>query len=213
MKKSKKIFIIGKRPTKLKLIITAIVAFILSLMLSNFFMVILKLEGSRIFITAIIFVLLSLLYIPTVAICTEHWDISEQYLEHYYITNYFQQLKYAINVFKNKEDIFASKIQLDQIKSIRLYWTTKLYVYSTIAHPIYFGITLKDGSIITFESLLTACNQEYIDAIKYLQDKYNIQIEDKYDLLTVLEDPKRNLVTHIDEIQKQSKRGEVRCKG
>lgn len=206
MNESKKLFIVGKKPTKLRLIITMVVSFIISLVLSNFFIIMLELKGYGLIITAIIFLIQLLFYIPTVARCSEHWDISNRYLEYYSITSYFEELKYALSVFTGKEEMFSLKILLSEVKSIKIYWTTRLSVYGTIGHPIYFGITLNDSSVITFESLITNNNKEYINAINYLRDNYNINIEDSYNLIDVLGDSNRNIVNYIDNIEKERKR-------
>lgn len=209
MKITKKTFVVGRKPTRTKLIIAEIFVLIVSLILSKFFMNLLKIEEGFIIIAPIFFILLTILYLTSFAVDSEHWDISEEYLEYYSISNFFDQIKYVINIMINREEEFALKIQLNQIKSIRIYWTSELCIYSTIAHPIYFGVTLKDGSIITFKSLVTSNNQEYIDAIKYLQDKCNIEIVDKYNILDVLGDSKINLVEYIDDILKKEKGSEV----
>lgn len=210
MERSKKIFVIGKKPTKLFVFAFAILPLCCSLLLIGFFTDYLKLGNySIIFVTAI-FLLLLFLFVPSIVRCRQYWSISEQYLELYAVTGYLQQLKYILNVFNGENDMFAFKIKLTEIKSIRLYWTTVWLIAATPMYPIYFGITLKDGSIITFESLVTSSSNEYIDAVKYLREKCNIPIEDKYNLLTALGDPSIRLAEYIYEIEKH--RGIWGCK-
>lgn len=207
MRKSKKIFVIGRKPTKFKLALTTIICIIFSVIFGGFLNNIFDIKGAESFISIIIiFVLFELLYIPTAAVCTKHWDISDEYLEYYFITNYFEQLKYSLSVLSGNEERFACKIKLDQIEKIRIFWTTELCVYSSVAHSIYFGVTLKDGSIIKFRaSVVTSSTDEYVDALQYLKDKFDIVIEDEYGLLNVLRDKNINVVDYIDNIEKQSK--------
>lgn len=211
MSKLKKIFVIGRKPTKFKLVITTIVCLMISMLLGNFLNTLFNLNGLKEFLVIVIlFILIEVLYIPTVAVCSEHWDISKEYLEYYSIDNYFEQFKYAIKVLKGNEEMFACKIKLDQIKKIRIYWTTELSIYSTIAHSFYFGITLKDNSVIKFRaSVVTTTTDEYINAIQYLKENFNIIIEDEYGLLKVLRDKDIDIVDYINNIEKQNKRSEV----
>ena len=153
MKKSKKIFVIGRKPTKFKLALTTIICIIFSVIFGGFLNEIFDLKGAESFITIII-------------------------------------------VF----------VLFEQIEKIRIFWTTELCVYSSVAHSIYFGVTLKDGSIIKFRaSVVTSSTDEYVDALQYLKDKFDIVIEDEYGLLNVLKDKNINIVDYIDNIEKQIK--------
>lgn len=209
MKKSNRKFVIGKKTTKLNLIITILVCLVISLVLSNFLVIITNSNNMKEVIFAFVFISIVLLYVPTVAVCRKHWDITEDYLEYYSITNYFEQVKYALSIFTGKDDVFSFKIKLNEIEKIKIYWTTELSIYSTIAHPIFFNILLKDGSSINFESLVTTSNEEYLLAIKYLENNYNILIEDEYKLLYVLNDPSKNLVDYINGIEDELKKSVV----
>ncbi|MGL4570556.1 MAG: hypothetical protein ACRCVJ_05795 [Clostridium sp.] len=200
---------IGKKPTKLNLVITIVVCLVISLVISNFLVIITKSNNMKEVIFTFVFIAIVLLYVPTVAICRKHWDITEDYLEYYSITNYFEQVKYALSIFTGKDDVFYFKIKLNEIEKIKIYWTTELSIYSTIAHPIFFYILLKDGSSINFESLVTTSNEEYLLAIKYLENNYNILIDDEYNLLCVLKDSTRNLVDYINEIEDELKKSVV----
>lgn len=195
---------VGSKPTKLLIFVATVVSLILSLALSGLFIGFFDLGYQvNIIIIAITFVVTLLLYVPAMVSHRYHWNVSKQYLEYYGIDDYFQQLKYVLSVINGKENVFAFRIKLTEIKSIRLYWSTRLSMGGTPAHKIYFGITLNDGSIVTFDSLVTTSNQEYIDAIKYLKEECNIQIEDKYNLLQALENPNIRLAAYIDKIEKQ----------
>ena len=203
MKKSEKIFVIGKKVTKSFIFLFALLPFSFSLLVGGMVIERFRLGDYAIGIIAITFLVIWLLFIPNMARWRQHWDITEQYLEHYAVDGYFQQLKYILSIFNGNEDMFAFKIKLTEIKSIRLYWHTVWVISSTPLHSIYFGIILKDGSVVTFRSLLTTSNREYIDAVNHLKEKFNIQIEDKYNLLGAMEDTGMRLAEYIDEIEKQ----------
>lgn len=203
MKKSEKIFVIGKKPTKLYIFASSMVPLFFSLLLGGFAFDYLKLGVYGFVFIAVSYLLLLLLYIPIIVRFGQHWDIREGYLEYYGITDYFQQLKYVLSIFNGNNDMFAFKIKLTEINSIRLYWTSTWTIASTPDHFIYFGITLKDGSIINYRSLIGTFTKEYIEAVNYLKEKCNIQIEDKYNLLGALADPCIDLAKYIDKIEKQ----------
>jgi len=203
MNKSEKIFVIGKKPTKLYIFASAMVPLFFSLLLSGFAFDYLKLGIYGFGFIAVSYLLLLLLYIPIIFNFRQYWNIREGYLEHYGITDYFQQLKYVLSIFDGNDDIFAFKIKLTEINSIRLYWTSTWTIASTPDHFIYFGITLKDGSIINYRSLISTFTKEYIEAVSYLKEKCNILIEDKYNLLGALADPCIDLAKYIDKIEKQ----------
>jgi hypothetical protein len=203
MKKSEKIFIIGKKPTKLYIFASAMVPLFFTLLFGGFALNYFKLGFCSFGFIAIAYLLLLLLYIPIILNFRQYWDIREGYLEYYGITDYFQQLKYVLSIFNGNDDMFAFKIKLTEINSIRLYWTSTWTIASTPDHFIYFGITLKDGSIINYRSLISSFTKEYIEAVNYLKEKCNIQIEDTYNLLDALADPCIDLAKYIDKIEKQ----------
>ncbi|MEG1004141.1 MAG: hypothetical protein RSF37_12095, partial [Clostridium sp.] len=79
MKKSNRKFVIGKKTTKLNLIITILVCLVISLVLSNFLVIITNSNNMKEVIFAFVFISIVLLYVPTVAVCRKHWDITEDY--------------------------------------------------------------------------------------------------------------------------------------
>lgn len=203
MEESKKIFVVGKKPTKLYILVFSMAPLFFSLILSaavtNYF----KLGIYGVVVIGVTFFVLLLLFVPTIVRARQYWCINGQYLEHYAVDEYFQQLKYVISILTEKNDMYAFKIKLSEIKSIRIYWTTMWIISSTPVYPIYFGITFKDGSIVTFKSLVTTNNKEYVEAVKYLKEKCNILIEDKYDLLGAMEDKNIRLAEYIYEIERE----------
>lgn len=203
MEESKKIFVVGKKPTILYIIVSAMVPLFFSLILSGAIIDYFKLDNFAIVCVAITFLLLAFLYVPTMVRSRQYWCINGQYLESYAIDDYIHQLKYLLSIFNGKNDMFAFKIKLAEIESIRIYWTTMWVISATPVHLVYFGIKLKDGSIVTFRSLVTTNNKEYINAVKYLKEECNIQIVDKYNLLGAMEDGSIGLAEYIDKIEKQ----------
>ena len=210
MNKSEKIFVIGKKPTNLYIFASAMVPLFFSLFLSGFAFDYLKLGVYGFGFIAVSYLLLLLLYIPIIFNFRQYWNIREGYLEYYGLTDYFQQLKYVLSIFKGNNDMFAFKIKLTEINSIRLYWTSTWTIASTPDHFIYLGITLKDGSIINYRSLISTFTKEYIEAVSYLKEKCNILIEDKYNLLGALADPCIDLAKYIDKIEKQEDKWRTR---
>ncbi|ADL50833.1 hypothetical protein [Clostridium cellulovorans] len=207
MEKSKKLFVIGKRPTRTMIIVTAVLAIIAGLEAGFYLCKLCKVEDYKISAPIVILAtaaIFFLIYVPTIANCIKHWDISEKYIELYRVNKYGTQWKYVYGILIGKEEKFADKIELSEIKSIKLYWTTMFSYMVMMMHPIFFRVTLKDGTVIKFLSLVTSNDKNYVAAVKHLKEKCNIEIEDEHDLLSVIEDPNRSLNEYIDEIERAS---------
>lgn len=209
VKKSKKLFIVGDKSSKARVIILSLVTlFFIGMFCSHSSFYILYSDKLAAIIVITIIVLIAILEIPIVATMLKHWDISEDYLEFYDINDYFQQWRYLISILKGREDVCAFKIKLTEIKSIKVYWNSKHAPYSTISYMIYFGITLKDGSIVTFHALVNSDKKMFLDAVCYLKERYFIQIDDKYNVLGVIADPNQNLHEYIVEVERKKFIGE-----
>lgn len=92
-------------------------------------------------------------------------------------------------------------IKLDKIASIRLHWqNVPMFPYGLMLHPIIFDIMMKDGSKVEINSLVTRDSKKYCQAVHFLENK-GIEIIDPYELLKVIDDPRRSVAQYIDEIE------------
>ncbi|ADL50834.1 hypothetical protein [Clostridium cellulovorans] len=209
MKKSKKLFVVGDKSSKTGIIfISLITFFFVAVQIGNSANTLIGFNKNWGIFAGILFVIIGVFEIPVVVATWKHWDISEEYLEYYDNNDYFQQWRYLISIFKGREDVCAFKIRLTEIKSIKIYWNRQYAHYSTINYTIYFGVALKDGSILTFRSLIGSDKKGFLDALNYLKERYFIEIDDAYNVLGVLADPNQNLHEYIQKIEKNRFLGE-----
>lgn len=129
----------------------------------------------------------------------EHWEIDEK----------------SIRIYSKSQIIFGkpkleNEINLDDIVSIEIFFTSqpiggaagRVGMFSYI-HPIIFNIKLKNDEQISY-NILTGTNRDIlIQAIEYLIN-YNILIEDKYDLISLIRNKDKKIWDGIEEIIKSN---------
>lgn len=200
----KKNYVVGKKPTRLKLIVTIFISALLSLLCSNFLTIVLNKSNVFFLIFIIIFIIIIFLYVPTIAVSCAYWSVDHEHLEYNAIHNYMDEVTYAIAVLVGKDNQYLIKLSVENIKKIDIYWTSQRYIWSTIAHPVMLGIELNDGSIITFEGLYEN-SKDFVDAIIYMKEIQHIHIDDSYQLLDILQNPNVNLNEYIEGLKNGEK--------
>lgn len=200
----KKNYVVGKKPTRLKLIVTIFISALLSLLCSNFLAIVLNKSNVFFLIFIIIFIIIIFLYVPTIAVSCAYWSVDHEHLEYNAIHNYMDEVTYAIAVLVGKDNQYSIKLSVENIKKIDIYWTSQRYIWSTIAHPVMLGIELNDGSIITFEGLYEN-SKDFVDAIIYMKEIQHIHINDSYQLLDILQNPNVNLNEYIEGLKNGEK--------
>jgi len=204
-KKMGKKFVVGKRPTIKTFLKTCVVLFLMDVLCIGLLMKSIDAIEIRNIALVVFYIFLLLVYAPTVMICSEHWDLTDKHLEYYTINGHIRQLMYSFNVLLGREDMYSSKVELRSIKEIRLFWKEGLTTYSYKAYSVYFAITLVDESVIIIPSLLpnNNNNKEFVDALDYLENNYNIIIHDSYRLKEAIGNPDINLYEYITEVKKK----------
>ena len=197
-------YIVGKKPTRLKLIITILVSALLSLLFSNFLTSMLKDDSLFIPIFIVILLIIILLYVPTVAVCCSYWSVDMEHLEYYNIHKYMDELRYAVDILFGRNNQYAIQLSVKNIKKIDIYWTSQRYIWSTIAHPLMLGIEMKDGAVITFEGLFVNSN-DFVSAIQFMKKEHQIHVLDPYKLLDILQNPQANLNEYIEQLRNGDK--------
>lgn len=200
----KKNYVVGKKPTRLKLIVTIFISALLSLLCSNFLTIVLNKSNVFFLIFIIIFIIIIFLYVPTIAVSCAYWSVDHEHLEYNASHNYIDEVTYAIAVLVGKDNQYSIKLSVENIKKIDIYWTSQRYIWSTIAHPVMLGIELNDGSIITFEGLYEN-SKDFVDAIIYMKEIQHIHINDSYQLLDILQNPNVNLNEYIEGLKNGEK--------
>lgn len=199
----KKEFIIGKKISNLRLFIVTVLALITAFIMGSFTA---SLMGGRERIYIIVFfVFLELIYLPIIASDINYWTIDKEYLSFYLIESYRDKLTCVYKSIIGKREDLSFKIKVKEMKKIKVEWKKTYGIWSYPIYLIYFNITLKDGSIVKFQPLKSVYNKELRDAMEFLKDQYDIEIDDKYQLLKILYNPKVNLADYISKIDKTVK--------
>ncbi|ENY99881.1 hypothetical protein HMPREF1092_03018 [Clostridium thermobutyricum] len=203
MKNKNILFRIGSKPTsKTRIILTIIISILIGIFMG---FALENLIGLNFIIGAgISGVVIFLCYVPLVATINKHWELTEEFLEYHVIDKYLDSLRYVINNLFNREDNYIAKIRLDQIESIKIYWTMHIGILGYIFYPLKLSIKLKDDSIMIMDALLHE-SEEFYNAFQYMKTK-GIKINDKYNLLEAIGNPKVNITDYINEIRKDKVR-------
>lgn len=202
--KENKIYSIETKASKIATILVLFLIILFSIAMSS--VIANAVNTNHVFLIAfIIFVAQILLLIPNSMYKTNSWCITDESIEYTTIKTNIEKIESIRNLLGKYSTTSIYKIQLSQIESIKIFYISypTLVLCSTLEHPIYFGITLKDGSYVAFKSLLTDDADYYVEAVNYLRDKYGIKIYDKDNLLEVLKDSSQNIVAYIDKIEKE----------
>ncbi|WP_297633141.1 hypothetical protein [uncultured Clostridium sp.] len=199
-------YIVGAKPTTKKRIIIAIIISVvggslIGLMLKNLIDLNLVM-GNIIGICG-----LMLWWVPIISTMNEHWDLTDKYFEYRYFNNHMEGVKYVIDVLLDREERAVVKIRLSQIQSIKLYWVIAFGVYSVMYFPIRMKIVLKDGSVLDTDALLNK-KEDFYEAFDYLKSK-GVKIDDKYNLIDALRNPKLNINDYIMGIRDGKKYDKV----
>lgn len=177
----------------------------LSFVMASFITNYINLANHTVLITIIIFVLCVLLILPNSMYPNNSWCITDEYLEYTSVKTTIEKIDFVRNLLGKYSSVSCYKIKISEIDSINIFYRSynSLILNSSSEHPIYFGITLKDGSYIAFKSLLTSDHDYYLKAVQYLRDKHNIKFFDKDNLLEVLKDSSQNVVSYIEKIERE----------
>lgn len=154
---------------------------------------------------SILSILCALIYIPLMTQLEPHWLINDETLLYFYPCDYIEKLKYAFTVFNNNFDDFAVKISLSQIQSIHITWTLSFGWAQSRFYPLKISIKTLDGTIMTMK-LDNYKKEEFIKAFDYLK-LHNIEICDKYNLISAINNPDVNLHDYISDIEYKLSRG------
>lgn len=199
MKNKNILFRVGSKPTsKLKILVTFIISILIGTFMGYAFN---HLIGLNIIIGVIIFIIANALWnVPSIATMNQYWELTDEYLQYNVIDNYLDKIKYVFDIILNREEEFLFKVRLNEIKSINIYWTVNIGVMGYIYYPLRLSIKLKDDSIMVMDALLNE-SEEFYNSFQYLKTK-SIKINDKYDLLDAIGNPKVNITDYINEIRK-----------
>jgi hypothetical protein len=75
-----------------------------------------------------------------------------------------------------------------------------MFPYGLISHPIIFHMTMKDGSQIEVDSLITKESKKYCQAVTFLKEQ-GVSIMDPFHLLEVIDNPNLSVAKYINDLE------------
>ena len=100
-----------------------------------------------------------------------------------------------------QQNSYFLALKVQQMDRIDLGWhDVPIFPFGLIGHPITFTITMKDGTTVELEALYTRESQKFVMACKHIES-LGITLNDPYNLLEVIANPKRMVSQYIDEIE------------
>lgn len=128
-----------------------------------------------------------IIVLPGLSYCQLMWEVDSQMLRYTYYDNIIvKTYSFYRHIFKTKQVAFQVNIRLSQIDYIAVtYAKVPRLPFGAYAYDILFDVHLYDGSIVTFESLVTRKRKEFNQAVEFMKSQ-NIEFKDRYQILPEL---------------------------
>lgn len=135
----------------------------------------------------ILCVITLIIVLPGLSYCQLMWEVDSHTLRYTYYDNIIVKMcAFYKHMFKTKQVEFQINIKLSQIDYIAVtYAKIPRFPFGAYAYDILFEVHLYDGSIVTFESLVTRKRKEFNQAVEFMKSQ-NIEFKDRYHILPEL---------------------------
>jgi hypothetical protein len=135
----------------------------------------------------IIIVISFLVVLPGVSYCQLMWEVDENQLRYTYHDNYLIKIiAFFKHIFKDHHITYQICLNMNQIDYIAVtYAALPRGPFGLIGYDIIFETHMLDGSIFTFESLVTTRREEFNAAVEFMKSQ-GIKFKDKYSILSEL---------------------------
>lgn len=153
-----------------------------------------------IFLGGIIITINLLVAAPSIYSSGMWWSIDSDTLKYSSFRNFISRIKAFY--LPGYHTSYYLTLNVREICKIDLGWHDVPYPpFGKISHPITFTIEMKDGSIVELEVLYTRESKKFVKACNYIKS-LGIEVNDRYDLLTAINDPRRMVAQYIDDIER-----------
>lgn len=130
-----------------------------------------------------------LVVLPGVSYCQLMWEVDDHQLRYTYHDNYFIKIKaFFKQIFKDHHLTYQISLNMDQIDYIAVTYAALPrgpFGFMSLGYDVIFETHMLDGSIFTFESLVTTRREEFNDAVDFMKSQ-GIRFKDKYQILSAL---------------------------
>lgn len=158
-------------------------------------------------IFSIFLIVISLLIVlPGISYCQLMWKVDDQMIRYtYHGTMIDKIISFYRHIFKTKRLIYQISIYLDQIDYIRVTYVKQLRgPFSLYGYDVLFKIHTLDGSIFTFDALVTTDRESFNNAVSFIKSK-GIYFEDQYHILDELQHS-RPISYYLDKLEKEKRK-------
>lgn len=161
-------------------------------------------EGMKVFSIFLILVTLFVV-LPGMSYCQLMWRVDEHVLQYTYHDHYYDKIiSFYRHIFLNHRLEYQMTIYLSQIDYIVVtYAGIPRGPFGGVGYDILFEVHMLDGSLLTFESLVTMQRKRFIDAVAFMKEQ-GIVFEDKYHILLELKKD-RPIAYYLEKMDKESK--------
>lgn len=124
--------------------------------------------------------------LPGIAYCQIMWKVDEQKLSYTYYRTFLDKILSFFSSIKHHNDIYQMTIYLQQIDYIEVTYRKSMRApFGAIGYDLLFIVHTFDGSLYTFESLVTRNRKDFCKAVEYMQLQ-GIEFVDSYQILDYL---------------------------
>lgn len=144
-------------------------------------------KGMRLF-SIVLIIITVFVVIPGISYCQLTWKVDDKQLCYTYHDNIIVKISsFMKHIFKNHRIEYQIQLNLDQLDYIAVtYAKIPRFPFGAYGYDILFEAHMLDGSLFTFESLVTTQRIEFNDAVAFMKEQ-GIQFKDKYGILTALQ--------------------------
>lgn len=144
-------------------------------------------DNTRYFIASIfLFILLCAIFIsiPGISYCQLMWKVNSQQLKYTYHSTMIDKIcSFFVHIFKTHKIDYQISINMDQIDYINVqYVKLPKPPFGAYGFDIMFHVHTYDGSVFSFQSLVTKDRESFNDAVDFMK-KQGIYFVDKYNIL------------------------------
>ena len=142
-------------------------------------------QGMRI-VALVLVIVAFVIILPGVSYCQMMWKVDEHHLLYTYHHTFLDKIISFYQFIWHRQPIYQMKLCLDQIDYIYVtYNGVPRFPFGGIGYDLLFETHMFDGSIYTFEALITRDRKSFNKAIVFMQSK-GINFKDPYDILEYL---------------------------
>lgn len=156
-------------------------------------------QGMRIF--ALVLVIIAFVMIlPGIGYCQMMWKVDEHHLSYTYHYTFLDKIISFYQFLWHHKHLYQMTLRLNQIDYINVtYSAVPRFPFGGIGYDLLFETQMFDGSIYTFEALVTRDRKAFCEAVSFIQS-HGIEFNDSFKILEYLKTGKP-LNYYLEELE------------